>query len=227
MPALTFIHAMKLQNWFKISLVLPLIVLASFTIKTGNRQKPPGKYAALLNLYQPVTINNFKVYSTTNFYDDAYKFKGKQLDDAQIQLLPKKAISGDPGSGLFATYKFIIDANRTGLLTRTPGQYDSSSIKLLIYDKRKDAITDCFQVAEKWADAGDTFEAQSWLFKNPDKTINCALWEQSVHDGKLDDEEDTTRKVTEQYYLFGFKKAIHDTLSTNAKAMFEGFKEKK
>lgn len=218
---------MKLQNWSKISLVLPLIILASFTSKTGTRRLPPDKYAELLSLYQPITVGNFKVYSTTNFYDEAYKFKGKKLNDAQVQLLPKKAISGDPASGLFATYKFIIDANRTGLLTRSPGQYDSSSIKLLIYDKRKDAITDCFQVAEKWADAGDAFEAQSWLFKNADKSINCVLWEQSIHDGKLDEEEDTTRKVSQHYYLFGFKKAIHDTLSTNAKAVFEKFKANK
>lgn len=218
---------MKLQNWLRISLILPLVVLAAFTAKPGKRMLPPSKYTALLNLYQPINIDNFKVYSTTNFYDEAYKFKGKRLDDAQVKLLPQKAISGDPGSGLFATYKFIIDANRTGLLTRSPGQYDSSSIKLLIYDKQKDAITDCFQIAEKWADAGDAFEAQSWLYKNSDKTVNCVLWEQSIHDGKLDDEEDTTRKVTENYYLYGFKKAIHDTLSTNAKAVFEKFKEKK
>lgn len=218
---------MKFQNWFKIGLIIPAIALASFTLITGERRLPPSKYAALLNLYQQVTIDNFKVYSTTDFYDEAFKFKGKRLDDAQVSLLPKKAISGDPASGLFATYKFAIDANRTGLLTRTPGQYDSSSIKLLVYDKQKDAITDCFQLAEKWADAGDSFEAQSWLFTNPDKTLNCALWEQSVHDGKLDGDDDTTRKVTQHYYLFGFKKAVHDTLSNNAKAVFEQFKEKK
>lgn len=209
--------------------VLPVIMLTAYTLPTV---KPTGKqaaskYEALLNLYQPITITTFRVFSTTNFYDNAYKFKGKQIDDSMVGLLPKKMLSTDDGASYFATYKFAIDANRTGLLTRSPGQYDASSIKLLIYDKQKDAITDCFQVAEKWHDAGDTFEAVSWLYKNADKTLNCVLWEEGVHDGKLDDEADTTRKVTTHYYLYGFKKAVHDTLSRDAKATFMKFEAKK
>jgi len=139
----------------------------------------------------------------------------------------KKIISDEEGASYFATYKFDIDANRTGLLTRSPGQYDASSIKLLIYDKQKDAITDYFEVAELWGDAGDKFEEASWLYKNPDKTINCVLWQQSTHDGKLDGDDDTTKKVSDKYYLFGFKKPVHDTISNNAKAQFLKFKDKK
>lgn len=217
---------MKLYNIFKIGLIFPVLVLAAYTTKNG---KEPGKsqYAGLLSLYQPVGISTFKVFSTTDFYDAGYKFKGKPITTDLVHLLPKQMLSEDDGASYFATYQFSIDANRTGLLTRSPGQYDASSIKLLIYDKQKDAITDCFQVAEKWHDAGDAFEAVSWLYQNPDKSISCALWEQSVHDGKLDEEADTTRKVTDHYYLLGFKKAVHDTLSTNAKAIFTRFQDKK
>lgn len=218
-----------MRNLFIGLAFLPVVLLSAYTLPAVklSAKHTVSHYEALLNLYQPITITTFRVFSTTNFYDDAYKFKGKQIDDALLSLLPKKMLSTDDGASYFATYKFAIDANRTALLTRSPGQYDASSIKLLIYDKQKDAITDCFQVAEKWHDAGDTFEAVSWLYKNTDKTLNCVLWEESVHDGKLDDEADTTRKVTTHYYLYGFKKAVHDTLSRDAKATFMKFEAKK
>lgn len=218
-----------MRNLLKWMAVLPVIMLSAYTLPTikPSGKQAASKYEALLNLYQPVTITTFRVFSTTNFYDDTYKFKGKQIDDSMVSLLPQKMLSTDDGASYFATYKFAIDANRTGLLTRSPGQYDASSIKLLIYDKQKDAITDFFQIAEKWHDAGDTFEAVSWLYKNTDKTLNCVLWEESVHDGKLDDEADTTRKVSIHYYLLGFKKAVHDTLSRDAKAIFTKLEAKK
>ncbi|GAB3919323.1 hypothetical protein [Mucilaginibacter boryungensis] len=178
-----------------------------------------------MSLYQPINIDTFKVFSAENTDSAGYKFKGKRIDTTLLYLLPKGILWDD--TECFAVYKFTIDKNNIGLITRTPGQYSTSSIKLLVYDKRKDTINDFFELAEKWGDAGDVLEKVAWIYKADNHKFNYLIWEEFSHYNSIDNDKDTSVNRDDTYSLLEISNAKHDTLNKKAEALFKKFKGKK
>jgi hypothetical protein len=117
----------------------------------------------------------------------------------------------DPPS-LYAIYKFAIDTNRLGLITRTPSDYEPSSIKLFIYDKRNDSLTSYIEIAERWGDEGDYMVKNSWLFRDSSKHLHALIDVTHGHDNQVDDTNDTTVTEKDYYTLINLSKDKIDTI---------------
>lgn len=141
--------------------------------------KKESKYSHLLKKFENVSLDTLKVFS-----DEDFKiFKGRELDSLDVILFPKEIAEAhfiDP-QGIFACYKFPIDSNRIGLIARTPSEYVSSSIKVFVFNRVKDEITNYVELAESWSDAGDVLEKTSWLFRNKDNSISSLIWVHESH----------------------------------------------
>jgi hypothetical protein len=118
---------------------------------------------------------------------------------------------GDP-PGLFSTYKFAIDSNRLALISRSPSEYVPSSMKMFIYDKRKDSLTSYFELAELFGDAGDVMIKKAWLFRDSTKRLFALINETQKYYHSADDAKDTTVDVSDYYTLLNLSKDQIDTL---------------
>lgn len=184
--------------------------------------KKESKYNRLLSKYKEISIDTLKVYSPEEIKD---KFNGSELDSADATLFPTEIARqhfNDP-PGLFAIYKFAIDNNRTGLITRTPSEYAPTSIKLFFFDKKKDAITSYIQLAENWGDAGDYMSEDSWLFKENNKHLQVFIRIMDGHDNSVDNEKDTTKDESYRYYLLDLSKSNVDTINKDEKELIKKF----
>jgi hypothetical protein len=125
-------------------ILLALCISCDHTQKNPTKEtdtaKKESKYKGLLSKYRNNSFDTLRVYSPEELTGE---FKGVELDSADAILFPddiaQQHFSDTPG--LFAVYKFEVDSNRLGLITRTPSEYVPSSIKLFFFDKAKDTIT--------------------------------------------------------------------------------------
>lgn len=142
-------------------------------------------------------------------------YNGRSIDSLNAQLFPSEMAqhhtAEDPE--LFAIYKFMIDSARMGLLARTPSEYEPSSIKLFLWDKRKDSLTSYIELGETWGDAGDYMYKKSWLFRDTSsRHIQALIEEFQGHDNSVDNPKDTTREERYLYTLVDFTKNGLDTI---------------
>src|SRR6478735_1302241 len=137
-----------------IFLLLSVAMLASC-----SDQKPAAKeskFAVFIAQYKEINIDTFRVYSTADILSDTFKFKGVLIDTSFVKQFPERlTFNFQYEREYYACFKFSIDSNRIGLITRTPGDYSPSSIKLLVFDKQKDSLVDFFELADNWHDAED------------------------------------------------------------------------
>lgn len=190
----------------------------------GKEAKKESRFKNLLSKYASISFDTLEVYSGEALESDRYKYKGKQLDSADVALFPAEFVRQyaiDPG--FYACYRFALDNRRMGLITRTPSIYEPSSVKLLVYDKRTDSITGTIELADAWGDAGDVQIKTSWLFRDKGKGYRSFTWVKESHDNSLEDEKDTTVQVWNYYSLLDLSKGDPDTLSKNDKELMERF----
>jgi hypothetical protein len=215
----------------KYSLLLFVIIIFSFCTNVDSKQRAKktekkSKYAKLLSRYKSISFDTLEVFSTSELESNTYKFKGKQLDSADASLFPneisKEYFNNAPG--LFACYKFNLDSFRVGLITRTPSEYEPSSIKLFLFDIRKDTITDYLELAEFWGDAGDVVNKTSWLLKDKKNKYKSFIRENQSYDHSAEDEKDTTVDYVDYYWLIDLSKEKQDTLSNDSLQLVTHFK---
>lgn len=205
-----------------------LILFFSCDQVTTNQQlsdKPKeSKFNNLVSKYKDISFDTLKVFSAEDLESNKYKFKGTQLDSADVSLFPN-TLSEQYfyDHGFFACFQFAIDSDRTALITRTPSTYEPTSIKLLIFDKQRDSITDFIELAETFGDAGDYAEKSSWLFKHESSKYKSLMWYQESHDNSVDDEKDTTIQTSNYYYLLDISKSKVDTISKDKKELTKNF----
>jgi hypothetical protein len=206
-----------------------LLLLLNFGCGQEQQQKKDvsktlekeSKYKTLLSKYKDRPFDTLHVYSPEELNG---VYKGVQLDSADAILFPKdiaqQHFSDTPG--LFAVYKFVIDSNRIGLITRTPSEYVPSSIKLFFFDKAKDMITSYIELAESWGDAGDVWIKDAWIFKNK-SDLTSFIMVQEMHYNSVEDEKDTTVQRWNYYTLLNITKE-GDTISKDEKDLSIRFK---
>jgi len=190
---------------------------------THEKAAPVSAHQQLLSKYITITQDTLHIYSCSEPYADSFYFAGTYLDSALSLLL-----TGNKDHQLnsyYACFQFPIDSTTTGLITRTPSEYTSSSIRLFLYDKQKDTIYPSLELAESWGDAGDYMSKDAWLFWGKEHhQLNCFVWQTNGHDNSMDNEKDTTQTEENLYYLVGISKGKSDTLNYHAAALAKRFK---
>lgn len=171
-----------------------------------------SKYHNLLVQYDNIAIDTLWVYSPT---DSPNVYNGRAMDSITALFFPEDMAQrhfSEPPS-LFTIYKFGIDANRIGLITRTPSDYVPSSIKLFFLDRIKDSITSYIELGETIGDAGDYMVKNSWLFRDTSsKHLHVLIDVTQGHDNSVDDPKDTTITEKDYYTLLDLSTPRIDTI---------------
>jgi hypothetical protein len=178
-----------------------------------------GRYKDLFAQFFNIVPDTLEVHSpdtVTSVYN------GRSIDSLSAQLFPaemaKQHSSENPE--LFAIYKFMPDSAHMGLLARTPSEYEPSSIKLFLWDKRKDSLTSFIELADNWGDAGDYMTKTSWLFRDTSsRHIQALIQVFQGHDNSVDNPKDTTREEEYLYTLVDLSKNGFDTLFADKKQL--------
>lgn len=182
-----------------------------------------SRYAEMLNKFKMVSFDTLKVFYS---YDNK-KFKGKELTLKEAKVFPlgiEENYYGDL-SGVFACYRFEIDSTRMGLIARTPSEYESSSVKLFIFDKKTDKILDNYlELGQMFGDAGDFFSKTSWLFKTKNNEILSLIYDYESYDHQVEDTTDFTLDEWHNYALINCMNEKFDTLSTNGAQLKKRFR---
>jgi hypothetical protein len=137
-------------------------------IKTDSLliEKQTG-YEGLLKEFKSISFDTLKV--SYSYEEKNNPFFGKELTLKEAKSLPIGFTENYFGkvSGVYACCQFSIDSNRVGLITRIPAEYESTSIVLLIFDRKKNKIlNEYYHLAASTGDAGEVYVRTSWLFKN-------------------------------------------------------------
>lgn len=182
-----------------------------------------SKFKRLLAKYRDISFDTLKVFSNADLQSSTYPFKGTQLDSTDVALLPV-TISEEyiNDNRYFACYQFGIDSSKTGLITRTPSTYEPTSVKLFVFDRQKEAITDFIELAESFGDAGDMAVKISWLFKEGKEKYKCFMRLKESHDNSIEVENGTIDKWN-YYCLIDLARSKIDTVSKNEKELLKKF----
>jgi hypothetical protein len=218
---------MKIDNKLSVFLFLfVLIVSCQVHEKKEFRivSERASKFNSLLQKYQSVSFDTLNLFSSSELESYTYPFKGKLLDSGEVELVKEAlSIKGGIEPFFFACSKFEIDSTLLGLITRVPSIYESSSIKLLLYDKTKHRIVDFIELAETFGDAGDYAEKVSWIYKDQDKSYKGFICYEVSHDNSVENPADTTVETSKNCYLIQFSNKGIDTLSNNPRQLSEVF----
>lgn len=175
----------------------------------------------LLKLYTELKHDTVEIATAGNDSTNTWQYQGTLIDTSLLHLLTPDYIDRDPL--YYACYKFYLDNNTIGLITRTPAEYESSSIKLFAYHKKTNTVTFETELADHWGDAGDALTKSSWLFRSAGSNW-LGITEQYNYS---EDPEDSTVPITEtyDYYHFKWSGSKIDTTSTDSSALVEIFKK--
>lgn len=198
-------------------LFYPICLIALFScdqlkpLKSKAQTQKKSKYQNLLVQYSNIAIDTLWVYSPN---DSTSVYNGRAIDSLNALFFPSDMAQqhfNEPPS-LFAIYKFAIDTNRLGLITRTPSEYVPSSVKLFFFDKKKDSLTSYVELGESWGDAGDYMIKNSWLFRDSSNHLYALIDVTQGHDNSADDPKDTTIVEKDYYTLLDLSKPRIDTI---------------
>lgn len=195
-----------------------LIAFSLFSCADTPKERPVektkevrvSKFQQLLTKYKDISFDTLEVFAAFDMDKKSYKYSGVELDSTEMMLLPEGLGSLEPHS-FFACYKFTIDSASIGLITRVPGEYSPTSIKLLVLDTKLDSVVSYFELSDLSGDAGDMWQKTSWLYKN-ENSYRSLLWQELTHDHIVDDEADSTVDRTNNYYLIDFSSLKPDTI---------------
>lgn len=205
--------------------ILSLVLLLSCSQESnkGAIQKE-SKFSSLLTKYKDVSFDTLKVFSADDTETDTYKFKGVQLDSLDVLLFPESiSYLYSQQEAFTACFKFPLDSSRIALITRIPSTYQSSSLRLLIFDRNSDSITNIIELAEMVGDAGDAYTKDSWVFKTMKGETQIFGWVHESHDNSIENENDTTIEITNTYYLLSVWKNRIDTINQNKEVLVKKF----
>jgi hypothetical protein len=211
----------------KLLYLFAIVIFFSCNVKPKNTQKiepqtiTESKYKKLLSKFKTITIDTIKVYSSIDYEN----YKGIRLDSLDAILFPKEiAEAYFDEDDLYACYKFEINSTKIGLLTRTPSMYVPSSIKLFIYNKTLDRITEYIELAEVWGDEGDALEKTSWIIKSKENEINALIKVTLSNDHSVEDENDTIIESLDNHFLIDLLKPKIDTINIDSESLIKRYK---
>lgn len=175
----------------------------------------------LLSLYQPAGSDTLAVESGNVAADGSWKYRGTLIDTALLQLLP--AQFHDQLPQFYACYRLNLDANTIGLITRTPSEYGSTSIKLFAYHKQTRNITFETELAEAFSEEGSAVTKSSWLYHPADSGWLGIL--ENFASSANDEDAVASNYEAYDYYHLRWNGHKMDTTSTDSSALVEIFKQ--
>lgn len=184
-----------------------------------------GRFKDLFTRFFNIGLDTLEVHSPDTVTS---AYNGRSLDSISAQFFPPEMAQQHSSEhpALFAVYKFMLDSARMGLLVRTPSEYESSSIKMFLWDRRKDSLTSYIELGENWGDAGDYLSKTSWLFRDTSsKHVQALIEVFQGHDNSVDNHRDTTREEERLYSLIDFTKNGMDTLFADSKQLPEKYSQ--
>lgn len=198
--------------------IITILTLFIFVSCKQNNCEEKTKFTRLAVFYKDTSFVEMFIYPDTKHIDSTYLFRDKQIDSITLSLFTEKISYGLHWiEGFYGIYSFKLDKQYTGLLTRTPGEYESSAVSLWIYDIKNDSIVNNVQLSNIYVDAGDTKTTNSYLFFDKGRELKVLTYIHYIHDHSLDDVEFPESKISESYscFLTRINATKLDTLSTD------------
>jgi hypothetical protein len=200
--------------------VIAMIFLSCSEDKNGKDifEKEVSRFSYLDKSFREINYDTFYVYSSDNVEDPNYQFHGKKMDSIQVSFLPVAMREEYKFNKDFAAcYKFKIDRKITGLISRVPGEYVSSAIKLFLFDESKDSVVTDFYLADNFGDAGEVYAYRSCIFKDKNKRHLILTYITTSYDHSVENNgADTLVERWNKYVLFDLAKNKVDTLSSDS-----------
>lgn len=192
--------------------------------ETTNQIK---KDTGLLKFYRDTSFSDIHVYPDTASNENlSYFFKGNKIDSTTFKLLSATATNSLTDShDFYGVLSFKINKSCIGLITRTPGMYAPTDIRLWIYDLTKDSITNNVQLADVLGDAGTTETINSTIFITAQQQLKVLMYRYYTFDHSIDNENDKTVEVKHNYYLLNIDCAKIDTLETDSLKLNKEYKD--
>ena len=213
------------MKYLVIPVILFLIIGCSNPKEVNSNAKKEKRFETLLSKYKYVKADTLRVHYISGD-EEKSKFYGVLLDSLERRLLPYGLNDYTEYYAFFACFKFDIDSTRIGLITRSPSNYESSSVKVLVYNTSLDSITYYFELADDWGDAGASFQKTSWLYKsnNSYKVFTVCS---DIYDHAIESEgKDTTVDYNISSYMLAIDKYHLDTIVRNDTNLLKRFKHK-
>jgi len=202
--------------------VLVLLVITSSckeAEKTPKIEKSSNKeietnFSKVEHLFEEISFEQLHVFSSWDYDDDSFKFKGKFIDKTNRTYLSSEFNDKYNHDRDFAAcYKFKIDNNHVGLIIRRPGEYSPTAIQLSVFDLEKDSIIHSSRVSDVFGDAGETMNYNSIIFKDENHDFQQLRY--SYHSYHEID-ADTLSEESHHYGLYDISYNWMDTISIDS-----------
>lgn len=197
-------------------LVISLIALQACSESEAEKTAEVPKTSRLSivdSLFRDLIIEDtFYVYSSWGGQEN-HPFKGVPMDSAQVASLTYDLkMSYTYFKDVGACYKFPLDASRFALIARVPGEYESTAIRLFIFDVEKDSVVQTLSLADVFGDAGESMSYSSCVFREKDHGLKVATQWHSEYSHSVDNENDTTVERWNRFWILDLGKHTGDTL---------------
>ena len=199
-------------------IIFILFLLASCSNKTATdavKSENPSSVHSKLDLFKDLILDTFYVYSGA-LHEDNYPFKGTPMDSSQIYFLPLDIRSSfDYNKDFGACYKFPLCKSKIGLIARVFGIYESSAIKLFVFDIEKDSVVKYVDLANTWGDEGYAEVYSSGIFKDKENNLMILVYQFASYDHRAND--DSTDQVIEHWNTYSLLKLSQTSVDTVSK----------
>lgn len=202
---------------------IPLLLLLAFGACHLSTDKKHITASAdiqlLLDRYADLKTDTLLIATPGNLEDASSVYHGKLIDTALLP--PEFEPSSDP---YYACFKFNLDNNTIGLITRCPDEYASSSIKLFAYHRQDNTITFETELANTWGDAGDFLDKSSILYRTTGKDW-MGIIENYVGSEASPADSTTLGFESFDYYHVKWERQRLDTISRDSSALTDIFRK--
>jgi hypothetical protein len=190
-------------------LTILLFALTSCSNNQSNNQTLTGENDStkiFLSAFQDISIDTLHVFSQFDANQNT-QFQGKEIDKSFFHYFAfdetlTSNLKDNNGfrQNIYSCYKFKLSDSKTGLLIRTPSQYDVTAIDLFIWDNVTKRIESKETLSDGFGDAGWYFVQDAWITDlNRDGQLDI-LKRKKDHEVDLDD----STKVSNTDSIFVF-----------------------
>ena len=146
---------------------------------------------------------------------------GRDLTDKDLELFPETLVLDSfwgEDAEFQAFLKFEVDENLLGLMTRMPGEYAFTSMKLFFYDLENDQMLPTYyEVADEMGDAGYSMEKKSWVYREGNQ-VKSFTYHMEKED-KIEPDDPTIPWKKERYYIVDLNPEKMDTIESDLAKM--------
>ena len=195
----------------KILQLLPIVLFALTSCsnnKSNNQALTAESDSAniFLSAFQDISVDTLHVFSQFDTIQQA-KFQGKEIDKSfyhyfafDENLTYNLEANNVPKKNIYSCFKFKLSDGKTGLLIRTPSQYDVTAIDLFIWDNATKRIESKETLSDGFGDEGWYFVQDAWITDlNRDGKLDIL---KRKKDHNVDSDDSTKVSNTDSIFVF-------------------------